>query len=515
MFKSIKKKTVGALLPPKFPELKEGETFVRLMWNDAGGVRRCRLVSVEDFKSTVYENGLNIPMDCMQHIIAADKEHAGTCSEYAGPVGDIQLVPVVSGEGKLHQLPWYPNHSVVEGRMMRITESGLEPWAVCPRNALQKVISNYSERGWVPHVGFDFEFQLFHLNEQNNALMGEPISNEGPCCTLQSMEAAFPILDEATAWLKELGIMVEQARAGSAPGQFKMTLPPMLAMDAVDALNLAKDAVHAAACKHSMMASFLPTMMQGEAGNSIHCHVSITHEPESEKKESPKKKSEEKETKKEEKKSTEAESSTATESFNLLSGGMPSSMGYLKDMGLSEEGGHLLAGMNNYMPSLLALLVPSANSFRRFGPGGDLADRAFRTWGPGENRAVPLRVCTAAKAGAKPSFFEFRFMDATANAHVALAALLWAGMMGVNKKMPLPPPATMSPSAMTEAQRTAADILALPDSQAKAQESMKSEFAAFDMLGEPLMNEVMAVMMHQGERFKTFEEEVKALWSAY
>jgi hypothetical protein len=56
------------------------------------------------------------------------------------------------------------------------------------------------------------------------------------------------------------------------PGQFEIALGHAPALQACDSLLLAMEAVAAVARKHSMLASFLPKLLPGQAASGLHCH---------------------------------------------------------------------------------------------------------------------------------------------------------------------------------------------------------------------------------------------------
>src|SRR5262249_58683889 len=91
---------------------------------------------------------------------------------------------------------------------------------------------------------------------------------------------------------------------------------------------------------------------------------------------------------------------------------------------LSERARRFLAGLLAFSPELTLLHAPLPNSYRRLQPGGWAPSAA--TWGY-DNRAAMVRV-----VGSGPSLrMEFRLPGADANPYLAIAALLAAGIGGV------------------------------------------------------------------------------------
>src|SRR5262249_45353436 len=101
---------------------------------------------------------------------------------------------------------------------------------------------------------------------------------------------------------------------------------------------------------------------------------------------------------------------------------------------LSERARRFLAGLLAFSPELTLLHAPLPNSYGRLQPGGWAPPAA--TWGY-DNRAAMVRV-----VGSGPSLrMEFRLPGADANPYLAIAALLAAGIGGLEEDgVELPPP---------------------------------------------------------------------------
>ena len=123
---------------------------------------------------------------------------------------------------------------------------------------------------------------------------------------------------------------------------------------------------------------------------------------------------------------------------------------------LSERAGRFCAGIVRHMPGLMALTAPSLVSYLRLQPHHWSATYACL----GErNREAGLRICPVATLGggdaAKQMNVEFRATDATANAYLALAGLITAGLAGLAEELPQPAlvnadPSELSPETLAE-----------------------------------------------------------------
>jgi glutamine synthetase len=101
--------------------------------------------------------------------------------------------------------------------------------------------------------------------------------------------------------------------------------------------------------------------------------------------------------------------------------------------GLSAVGRHAIGGVLAHAPALSALLNPTINSYKRFGP--DTLAPWLIDWGL-DNRSAMLRVPPERGTAAR---MEVRLGDATANPYLALAAVGAAVYLGIQDKAEVPP----------------------------------------------------------------------------
>ncbi len=191
-------------------------------------------------------------------------------------------------------------------------------------------------------------------------------------------------LDSFFDSLTAMGVPVERVHHECAPGQVEVEIDYDSILHQADRLVSSKLALRALAKRAGLRATFMPKPMAGMAGSGMHVHFRLFDEE-----------------------------------TNLF--GAPDGM-------LSEVGRHFVAGLLAHAAALTAVCNPSVNSYKRLVPNQEAP--VYVTWGY-RNRSALVRVPLAAtpqKAG-----LEFRSPDATANVHLALAALTAAGMDGVRR----------------------------------------------------------------------------------
>ena len=174
-----------------------------------------------------------------------------------------------------------------------------------------------------------------------------------------------------------------------ASGQFeiepKLGSMPMMA----DATMLIKYIIHNTALEYGLSATFMPKPIFGEAGSGMHVHML------------------------------------------LLKDGEPV---FSDDNGyshLSKEAHWFMGGLLSHISSLCAITNPSVNSFKRLVPGYEApVTVGYAT----SNRSAVIRIPAYAKTP-KMRRFELRNPDATCNPYFAYAAILMAGLDGIQKKI--------------------------------------------------------------------------------
>lgn len=101
---------------------------------------------------------------------------------------------------------------------------------------------------------------------------------------------------------------------------------------------------------------------------------------------------------------------------------------------VSDLGHHFLAGILAGLPSIMPVLAPTINSYKR------LVENFWApvtvSWGL-EHRAASIRVIAPPTAPPAATRFEVRTCGADANPHYVLAAILGCGLRGIDKKLPL------------------------------------------------------------------------------
>jgi glutamine synthetase len=189
--------------------------------------------------------------------------------------------------------------------------------------------------------------------------------------------------------LIDCGIYVETAHHEVATGgqcEIDMRFAPLVRM--ADQLMWFKYIVKNVARKNGKTATFMPKPLYGDNGSGMHCHQSLW------KNEKP-----------------------------LFAGD-----GYA---GLSEMAMFYIGGILKHAKAICALSNPSTNSYRRLTPGFEApVNLAYSS----RNRSAAIRI-PMYSSSPKAKRLEFRTPDPSCNPYVAFAAMLMAGLDGIEKRI--------------------------------------------------------------------------------
>ncbi len=356
-----------------------------------------------------------------------------------GSTGDLRLAPDESTHVRVGA---GPGETPLELLLCDIVETDGRPWSCCPRTFLDGALRQLREQtGGTLMVSFEHEFQL--------------PSDEPPALpfSLEAARRAEPFASEVMAALLEAGLEPERFFAEFAPHQFEIPVAPASAMTAADRSVILREVVREVARRRGLRASFVPLRDPGAAGNGVHIHMSLRGE------------------------SGEALFYDATH-----------------PAGLSPTALRFAAGVLDHAPALSALCAPSPVSGERLQP---------HHWSAGalclgrQNRETLLRipplVGTAGGGHAEQLRLEYRGADAAANPHLALGAIVQAGLAGIRGDLAAPAILEEDPAALPAEQAERFAVGELPRTLAEALSTLARDETACDWLGPLLCEAYLSV----------------------
>ena len=434
---------------------QSGVKFLRILWCDNGNVIRGKAVH-RNRLSAYFTYGVGISAAQQALPVMYDSPIAGSG---LGPVGEISLVP---DWDTLTALPYAAGHGRVMGDMM---VNG-QPWSFCPRHFLKRMIAAASEEGLEVMAAFENEFYLLRSSAEGIA----PVDDTVFASTL-SMDLHQSVIDDIADALIAQGVQVEMYYPESGTGQQEISVLYNKALTAADQQIVFRETVKAIARQHHLVASFVPKIFADQAGSGCHLHLSLWQNGK-----------------------------------NILP--HPSANGQLSPLACQ-----FIAGLLYHLPALMALTIPSTNSYRRIQP--HCWSGAFRCWGF-DNREAAIRVPTNPKAPS-PTHFEYKTADASANPYLALGAVIAAGLDGIRRSLPLKEQVAVDPGNLAESERNKKGIDLLPTNLGESIEQFQKNEVLLNALGSDLAQAYLAVRKAEWEAMKDWEleEEVKLLLERY
>jgi glutamine synthetase len=233
--------------------------------------------------------------------------------------------------------------------------------------------------------------------------------------------------------LHDADIPVENSKGEWGPGQHEINVRYADALTMADRHVILKNGIKEIAFLHGCAATFMAKWHFDLAGSSCHIHTSLWD----------------------------------------LDGGEPRFLDAEAEHGMSLLMRQYLAGQLKYAAELTWFLAPFVNSYKRFQQAGTFAPTRI-VWSD-DNRTAGFRLCGAGTGAIRA---ECRIGGADLNPHLAFAALIAAGLAGIDEELELPPPFTGDAyldETLPEVPKTLRDATALLDGSAMLRRAFGDE----------------------------------------
>ena len=279
----------------------------------------------------------------------------------------------------LIQLPWKPEVGWLAADLWM---DGKEV-DQAPRNLLKRLIAR---SGYQMKSGIEPE--MFLVNADGTRISDPSDTAEKPCYDQQALMRRYDVITEICDAMIQLGWAPYQNDHEDANGQFEMNWAYDDVLATADKHSFFKFMVKSIAEKHGLRATFMPKPFVNLTGSGCHAHVSLW---DGEK--------------------------------NLFAD--PAG-----ELGVSQLGYHFIGGLMHNTDAICALTNPTVNSYKRINAPRTTSGA---TWAPnsitytGNNRTHMIRIPDAGR-------FEFRLGDGAANPYLLQAAILAAGLDGMENK---------------------------------------------------------------------------------
>ncbi|HEX9520320.1 MAG TPA: glutamine synthetase family protein [Streptosporangiaceae bacterium] len=412
---------------------------VRVSYPDLLGVDRGRDVLVEEFAAAV------------GHGLAFCR-----AVYHTSPMGDV--VPVQGGLeaglpdilirpdlATLSPLPWEPNAVWCLGDAT--TPDG-QPAPESPRAVVRRVADQLANLGFSLICGPELEF--FVCQQDAGGSWRRYANDLGNVYVVGRKGDPQGLLLRMLRQLRDAGLQVTAANHEFSPGQFEINLGHSEMTDAADRSFRLKSAVQEIARQQDLLATFMAKPFNDEGGSGFHVHASLNDDA----------------------------------GANVF--GDPDAPD-----GISATGRHAIGGVLRHASAMSALLNPTINSFKRFGP--DTLAPWLIDWGL-DNRSAMVRIPPERGPAAR---MEVRLGDASSNPYLGIAAVGAAVFLGIRDK--IEPPPKLEGYGYDPA---SADVL--PVRLADALDALEADTELGDVVGRYFVDSFLTYKRNEIERLERF-----------
>jgi len=337
-------------------------------------------------------------------------------------------------------LPWSPEDLRRARVFCDIYRPDGTPFGGDPRGALKRQLARIKKRGWMLNVGPEPEFFLFKRNGPSNI---HPVPHDvGSYFDFSANDEAVQVRTKLMDALNSMGLEVEVGHHEVALGQHEIDFRYTDALKAADNILTLKYTVKAIAAQHGLVASFMPKPIFGINGSGMHCHQSLFDE----------------------------------NGNNLFFD--PDDTYHLSRLAY-----RFIAGQLAHARALTAIVAPTINSYKRLVPGYEAP--VYICWAQ-TNRSALIRIPRYTPGRDKAVRCELRCPDPSANPYLALAAMLAAGLDGIDRDMKADDGLNddINIYQLTREDRKARGITELPGSLSEALRELENNGVIKDALGE-------------------------------
>src|ERR1700760_1020758 len=325
-------------------------------------------------------------------------------------------------------LPWRPEEQGVGVMVCDIGTPERTPYEGDPGHVLRRALERAHSMGFdVFNVGPELEYFLFKDSR------GTEVLDEGGYFDLTTLDAGSDVRRETVLALEQLGIHVEYTHHEVGPSQHEIDMRYADAMKMADDCMTYRITVKEYAMKYGWHATFMPKPLFGENGSGMHTHQSLF-------------------------------SDGKNAFFD------PDDQYFLSDIGKA-----FIAGQLKHAREICSIFAQWVNSYKRLVPGFEAP--VYVAWSQ-RNRSALIRIPLYKPGSEQATRAEIRCPDPACNPYLTFAALLHAGLEGIEQGYELPDPMETNLYHLTAEQRRERGIEALPETLGEAIDA----FAASDLM---------------------------------
>jgi glutamine synthetase len=345
---------------------------------------------------------------------------AGFAGFAAGEIGqqphdpDLAAMPDVRS---FTPLPWRPEVA----RLACDVHVEGEEWPYCPRTILRRQLERARSMGFEFMLGAELEYFLVKQREDGSIELADPLDTlDQPCYDMRGLTRNLDFVSQVADNLTGLGWNNYATDHEDANGQFEQNFDFADALTTCDRAIFFRYMVESLAQARGMIATFMPKPFSHLTGNGCHFHMSLWKDGQN--------------------------------AFEVDPSDDP------RGMGLSPLAYNFIGGLKAHAKAYIALTAPTVGSYKRLVVG----TRSGSSWAPVyvsygyNNRTQMLRIPAAGR-------IEDRTVDGSCNPYLGAAAVLAAGLDGVERELdPGEPTTKLNLHELTDAQREELGVELLP-----------------------------------------------------
>ncbi len=349
-------------------------------------------------------------------------------------------------------LPYRPQEQAVARMFCDIQVPGGAPYEGDPRYVLRRAMERAKGMGF-SHFYLGPELEFFYFKSP----AGTETLDRGGYFDLTTLDAASDVRRETVLALEAMGIEVEYSHHEVGPSQHEIDMRYTDALQMADNVMTYRTVVKEVAHKHGYYATFMPKPLAGENGSGMHTHQS------------------------------------------LFQGEQNAFFDADDEFFLSAVAKSFIAGQLRHAREMSCVFAQWVNSYKRLVPGYEAP--VYIAWSR-RNRSALIRVPIYHPGKERATRAEIRCPDPACNPYLTFAALLHAGLDGIEKGYELPAPMDTNLYDLSHDERTRAEIEALPESLGDAIELGAESELLLRAFGEHIHNRFVDIKRAEWDDYR-------------
>jgi glutamine synthetase len=349
-------------------------------------------------------------------------------------------------------MPQRPGETKVARMICDVVTPDGNPYVGDPRHVLRRALERMESMGFDTfNIGPELEYFLFKSSEAV-----EPL-DEGGYFAMTTQDAATEIRNETIFALEQMGIPIEYHHHEVGPSQHEIDMRFSPALQMADHTLTYRLIVKEIAAKNGVYATFMPKPIFGENGSGMHTHQSLFNEGRN-------------------------QFFDAADEWNL-----------------SAVGKAFIAGQLKHARELSLVFAQWVNSYKRLVPGYEAP--VYVAWSR-RNRSALIRIPLYKPGAEQATRAELRCPDPACNPYLTFAALLHAGLEGIEKGYELPPPMETNLYHLTPEERKEQGIVSLPETLGEAVDEFSGSELMRRALGDHVFDNFVRLKRKEWDEYR-------------